>query len=238
MIEREFFDFIQYDYEYGNSDYSIEAHKFIKEIFNSNSKNFKSKKYANSIIRKAVEINPLFLSEIKDPDSWTCEVAVKNNGSALEFVPKNLRTPELCKLALDQDGEALAFVINQTEDLCALAVTSTPYALQYVQEKFMTPKVISRGIAMEPRVIEYIPADIIMNNSDCQDLLLRRPEFLSYVAKQTVELCLWLLTNEPTKKAYLSVKIVDRPNHEETLKNLNKALVKSTIKDISQTETD
>jgi hypothetical protein len=48
-----------------------------------------------------------------------CKLAVQQNGDALRYV-KN-QTEEICKLAVQQNGDALKYVKNQTEEICELA---------------------------------------------------------------------------------------------------------------------
>jgi len=58
--------------------------------------------------------------------------AVQQNGFALRFV-KN-QTDEICRLAVQEDGIALQFVKNQINEICKLAVQQNCLALQYVNE--------------------------------------------------------------------------------------------------------
>lgn len=59
----------------------------------------------------------------------TYRLAVIANGNALEFVPEEAQTPELCLLAIQQNTGAIRYVHNQTEDLCmrALNLNTWPY---------------------------------------------------------------------------------------------------------------
>jgi hypothetical protein len=45
---------------------------------------------------------------LKTPE--LCLVAVQNEGEALEYVPEALKTPELCLAAVQNDGKALQYV--------------------------------------------------------------------------------------------------------------------------------
>ena len=55
---------------------------------------------------------------------------------ALEWVPKHLVTPELCKIAVAQNGLALLSVPEhlRTPELCKLAVTENGQAILYVPD--------------------------------------------------------------------------------------------------------
>ncbi len=54
----------------------------------------------------------------------------KENGLALEFVIN--QTEEICKLAVKKDGLALEFVKNQTDEICKLAVKKDGEALHLI----------------------------------------------------------------------------------------------------------
>ena len=61
-----------------------------------------------------------------------CEEAIKNTGSALQYVPKELRTEELCLEAVKDDGSVLYWVPNKTQEICEEAVKRYGSALRYV----------------------------------------------------------------------------------------------------------
>ena len=78
-----------------------------------------------------------------------CKVAVKRNGLALEFVPKDFLTEELCKIAVEDDGRALEFVPEyfSTEEICKIAIKNDNNALKFVPEKHKTLGVCKNAIA-------------------------------------------------------------------------------------------
>ena len=43
------------------------------------------------------------------------------------------QTEDICKLAIQQNGYSLQYVINQTEELCTIAVKQNPLAIKYVK---------------------------------------------------------------------------------------------------------
>jgi hypothetical protein len=63
-------------------------------------------------------------------------LAVAQNGEALLYVPWDLRTEDLCRLAVALDGDALRLVPEtlRTEDLCRIAVAQDGEALMHVPE--------------------------------------------------------------------------------------------------------
>src|SRR3989339_2108397 len=61
-------------------------------------------------------------------DEFYCKIAVQQNGNALKYVKK--QTEEICKMAVQQNGYALQYVKEQTEEICKLAVQQNGYALE------------------------------------------------------------------------------------------------------------
>jgi hypothetical protein len=64
--------------------------------------------------------------------------AVKQDGLALKWIQN--KTVELCEIALEQNGMALEYInkidmYNDYEDLCMIAIESEPFALQYIEEQ-------------------------------------------------------------------------------------------------------
>ena len=68
----------------------------------------------------------------------TCFKAVSNQGSALELVPRNMKTPKVCFKAVLNDGSALAFVHKNmvTPEMCIEAVKKNKNTLLHVPEYF------------------------------------------------------------------------------------------------------
>ena len=47
----------------------------------------------------------------------------------------NNKTYELCKLAVQNDGEALEYIDDQTEELCLIAINEYEPSIKYVKNK-------------------------------------------------------------------------------------------------------
>lgn len=73
------------------------------------------------------------------------ELAVNTNGMALEYVPEELVTADVCKTAVSQNGLAIQFVPEDllTDDLCKLAVTQNKEAIAYVPEDMRSDGVMA-----------------------------------------------------------------------------------------------
>lgn len=62
------------------------------------------------------------------------EQMVEQDGRALAFVPIDLRSEKLSRLAVQQDGWALKYVQQQTPEICLAAVQQNGDALRFVPE--------------------------------------------------------------------------------------------------------
>ena len=58
----------------------------------------------------------------------------------LKFVPEDLKSPELCLIAVGKNGYQLAYVPEdmRTYELCEIAVKNEGWALEFVPEEFKT----------------------------------------------------------------------------------------------------
>ena len=80
--------------------------------------------------------------------------AVKQNGWALEFVNKELQTPEICMEAVKQNGRALKFVKEQTPEICMEAVKKNGIAIIYVEEQ--TPEICLEAVKKNGLNLEHV----------------------------------------------------------------------------------
>jgi Domain of unknown function (DUF4116) len=93
--------------------------------------------------------------------------AIHHNGDALEFVPKDYRTPELCLLAVRQNGQALAYVPSEyrTPELCRIAIEQDGLALEYVPIDLKlsrgadqkTPELCRLAVKQHGNALKYVP---------------------------------------------------------------------------------
>ena len=77
-------------------------------------------------------------------------------------VPKKLRTPELCKIAVTEYGYALECVPEKlkTYELCKLALKSRGGALEYVPEELRTPELCEIAVKDCCWALEFVPAHL------------------------------------------------------------------------------
>ena len=70
---------------------------------------------------------------LRDKSYEEVKETILEDGLALQFV--NNQTEELCKIAVQQNWEALQFVKNQTKELCNIALAQCEEAEIYVDKR-------------------------------------------------------------------------------------------------------
>ena len=110
-----------------------------------------------------------------------CKLAVQQNGDALQFVKE--QTPELCKRAVQQNGGALRYVKEQTHEICELAVQQNGYALKYVQEQ--TPEICKLAVQQNGCALKYVNEQTF---ELCKIAVQQNGCAIQFVSKQTDEI--------------------------------------------------
>ena len=130
--------------------------------------------------------------------NFTLEIqrkAVSVNGLILEhLIQSHLKYPslELAQLAVDQNGDALRFLKQQTPDICLRAVQNKGVALQYVLDP--TPEVLIAAVMNDGMAISFIenPSEEL-----CQLAIRNNPEAISRIEKPSYDLCIEAITAAP-----------------------------------------
>lgn len=99
------------------------------------------------------------------PDLLTaelCRMAAENDGLALLFVPQKWRTDEVYKSAVRQNGLALCYVPenDRTEDLCLISVLEDGRALQYVPQTHRTEALCKRAVLQNGAALQWVPLEL------------------------------------------------------------------------------
>jgi hypothetical protein len=91
-----------------------------------------------------------------------CELAVTNNGIALRYVPDELRSEKMCLAAVTTYGYALEYVPQKlrTERVCLAAVTQCGGALRYVPQKLRTERVCLAAVTNYGGALRYVPQEL------------------------------------------------------------------------------
>lgn len=105
-----------------------------------------------------------------------CEVAVKNNGLNLEFVPEQYKDADMCMLAVQGEGDALKYAPDcilfgdRGYEICDMAVRKGfgGYALSFVPDRYLQGKVgkslCRAAVLSNGYSIKYVPDHLITSD--------------------------------------------------------------------------
>jgi hypothetical protein len=88
------------------------------------------------------------------------KIAVTNNIDAVRYVPQKLRTYEMCDRAVKSSAYLFHLVPEdkQTPELCNLAVSNTyGYALQFVADELRTLELCKIAVSYNGHMLEHVP---------------------------------------------------------------------------------
>lgn len=157
--------------------------------------------------KKAFKITPFAIGLIKDQPLELVTQALKRNLNTFEFVNPELKTYELCLSVTDKNPFMVLFVpsVHKTYELLSKALEKQISVFGHLTAEDQLPEFIEKALA-------------------------HNIWYLSSVRKQTPAMCLKAMQIEP--KVFKDVKICHNPNVRETIENLNKLLIKTTIENI------
>jgi hypothetical protein len=121
-----------------------------------------------------------------------CGIAVAHNGNALMYVPEKFRTEEMCRIAVEQDGVALFLVPEKrcTEEIFRIAVAQDGFALEYVPDALRSEVVCRIAVAQDGRSLAYVPKKL-RTDDICSIAVAQDGLALRYVRQtlRTDEMC-------------------------------------------------
>ena len=111
--------------------------------------------YDRDIINYLKKLGFPLLFILKEQTNELCLEAIQQKyytSNALQNIMN--QSEEMCKLAVEIDGMALQFVNNQTEEICEKAIKQNGLALQFVKNKNYL--ICKEAIKQNPKAIKYI----------------------------------------------------------------------------------
>jgi len=85
-----------------------------------------------------------------------CKLAVFENHAAIKFVPLEHQTQELCELSVSRYPANMQYILKPSEELIIRIVTETPYAIKYIAEGSITESLKYKLITMKPIIIKFL----------------------------------------------------------------------------------
>jgi hypothetical protein len=183
--------------------------EIVKKALDRNIKAFKFvKDKTPEIIEYACYADPDIISCINDYTSIQkyekiITDVLKKKGLALQHIPKNLQTKEMCENALENDVYAVEYM-NQdflTEDMAIKVVKKYGYLIRHIHNK--TDKINMEAIKNHPKSLSYI-------NNQTEELCLTAVDLdyttLLYVIKQTPEICFHAVRKHFTAMVHVNLQ--------------------------------
>jgi hypothetical protein len=107
------------------------------------------------------------ISDVLITEYWTrfepvIFFALRKSDRALEYVPKKLRTEEMCRIAVARDGLALYSVpeVLRADEMCRIAVAQNGLALEHVPKQLRTDEMCRFVVAQRGAALEHVPAEL------------------------------------------------------------------------------
>ncbi len=126
----------------------------------------------------------LALRHIKNPSEAVIIAAVQQNGLALQFVPAEKQTYQVCAFAVVQNGRALQHVAKQSESICMAAIRDQQAALAMVRIP-QTREMILCAVSSAPKRGCALAYAKIQDEEICLAAVTNDPHALQYVWQQT-----------------------------------------------------
>ena len=143
------------------------------------------------------------------------ELAVRLKWNNLSLIDEDYQTPEVCKLALEQDAEALRYVKTQTPELVEYSVNLFPKALRHARRNLITPEMVRKASMKDHNTITH--AEFLRGRNDP----LRRAAFeanpKSFTTYQYPEVPLLLMALHSNLEAFNYIEGRNRGRIREVL---------------------
>ena len=158
-------------------------------------KNFKRTNITYNMCLAAVKDDGSALQYVPEEfrDQAIYKEACRSYGLALADVPKDMATEEMYTLAVKSNGTALAYIPQSkiTSELCRYAALSTPAAFNYIPEEYITPDLVLESMRAQSKPKwDYAKSENVMTSG---------LESFKYIPAElkTTEMCLALVSLEP-----------------------------------------
>ena len=95
-----------------------------------------------------------------------CKMAVEENAMALEHVPDSLQSNELCEMAVRENGRAIRYIPEKklTTQLCKLAVEKDSGSIWAIPDELRTKELLELAFVKYPQCIELFPDEYKTEN--------------------------------------------------------------------------
>ena len=105
--------------------------------------------------------NGLLIKNFKYITPELAEIAVKQNGLAIRYIPEGIQTEYICECAIKQNIESFRYTKYKTEEMCWYVIKKQPSFINYVPPYIRTDKMLNWLIDQNPFNIELMSDNII-----------------------------------------------------------------------------
>lgn len=181
------------------------------------------------IVKRAVSIDGMLLERVSKRlvSEEVYRIAVIQNEKAIQYIPEESRTQDLCELAIESNGDTLQYVPIKfkTKELCKIAIENNGNALQYVPAKIKTKELCKTAINNDVKAFIYMPKTF-QNRVLCNFVISKDGNLLSEVSKKhiTKDLCKTAIEQNGKALKYVPEEYLTKEMCEIAVKNNGKAL--------------
>lgn len=146
-----------------------------------------------------IHLHAGMITHIDNPSYELLLIAVKQNGLYLEYVPKEKQTPEMVEMAIKDIYSAIEYAHNPTEEQIMHCLRQDSKLIKYIENP--SEEACIYAINQWEHNFTYIkkvPSDKVFTLA-----LEKAPYLLSYIHKQTPELCMLAIKKDPNSLEYV-----------------------------------
>jgi hypothetical protein len=136
----------------------------------------------------------LYYVPVEKRDLELCKIACAQDIRALEFVPTELLTEEMCKDLIDKFPLSIKLIAETpfVKSFYKIAVLNNPYALQYIPAKHHTLKLCKLAMMLDPNVFKHVT---IQTDELIKMAINHNSDNFTFVTKSTPELVKFAIDN-------------------------------------------
>lgn len=159
------------------------------------------------IKRKTSAYNKLEKGE-KNINYSDCILAVAKSGEALEFIPQNFITDELCLLALNNNAKRknlLKYIPESlfTDEFIVKMLIMNGINLKHLPPNRLTKEILSIVAKKNPRIVKYLPIEY-QTDDVYKQLIQTNIKTIKYIKKPDGELANFAIEINPTSIKYIN----------------------------------
>jgi hypothetical protein len=119
----------------------------------------------------AILDNGCFLEYVSDQlkTQEICSIAINKNYNSFKYFPEEYKTLEMCLIAINNNGMMLKYVPDQhkTQEICSIAINKNNSSFEYFPEEHKTLEVCLNAVNNNCNMLEFVP-DLLKTKDLCK----------------------------------------------------------------------